>query len=182
MPLRNARASVASAPPKQTCQTHEFSPAHEAHLPPGRTQYLLSRFRFGDRDRDRERLQRQAGVVRWCADELAHARSQTNAFPSPKTPTNALPPTHTHAQMHTQRHTQARAHTHPHQAIAEEPGGGGGCLGPWPAPADQPPLPHQKFFLRQKMKFIKGAGNLRPISGTQTFFLASDPPPLALQQ
>ena len=40
-----------------------------------------------------------------------------------------------------------------------------------------PPTHIRKIFLRQKMKFIKGAGNLRPISGTQNFFLASDPPP-----
>ena len=45
------------------------------------------------------------------------------------------------------------------------PGGGGGYLGPWPAPAH----PHQKKFSSgKKMKITKGAGNLRPILGTQT--------------
>ena len=57
--------------------------------------------------------------------------------------------------------------------------GGGGCLGPWPAPAPADPPTHpptqiRKMFLRKKMKLIKGAGNLRPILGTQTF-LASGP-------
>jgi hypothetical protein len=32
-----------------------------------------------------------------------------------------------------------------------------------------------KIFLGQKMKFLKGAGSLRPILGTKTFFLVSDP-------
>ena len=47
--------------------------------------------------------------------------------------------------------------------------------GPWPAPG-RPPTPYQKFFLQQKMKFIEGAGNLRPIVGTQTFFWPLTPP------
>ena len=39
------------------------------------------------------------------------------------------------------------------------------------ASPNRPPPPHIKMmFLRQKMKVIKGAGNLRPILGTQTFF------------
>ena len=54
--------------------------------------------------------------------------------------------------------------------------GGGGCLGPWPAPADPPTPSHQKNFpLGQRMKFLEGAGTLRPISDTQTFFLACGP-------
>ena len=52
----------------------------------------------------------------------------------------------------------------------KDPRGAGGCLGPWPAPADTPPPTSGKIFLRQKMKFIKGAGNLRPILDTQTCF------------
>ena len=51
-----------------------------------------------------------------------------------------------------------------------DPKGGGGCLGPWPAPAD----PSTHIRNRQKMEFIKGAGNLRPISGTHTFFWPLD--------
>ena len=57
-------------------------------------------------------------------------------------------------------------------------GGGGGAWGPgqpWPTP---PPTHIRKFVLRHQKKFIKGAGNLRPISGTRTFFLPSDIPPL----
>ena len=47
------------------------------------------------------------------------------------------------------------------QAIASGPRG--------PAPAN-PHTPHiRRIFLRQKMKFIKGAGYLKPVSGTQTF-------------
>ena len=37
--------------------------------------------------------------------------------------------------------------------------------------------PHQKNFLRQKMKSIQGAGNLRPILGTQTCFWPLTHPP-----
>ena len=45
---------------------------------------------------------------------------------------------------------------------------------PWPTP----PPPHiRKIVLRQKMKLKKGAGNLRPISGTQIFFASDLPPP-----
>ena len=47
------------------------------------------------------------------------------------------------------------------QAIAWEPQGD--ALGPWPsAPAHQ----HQKTFLEEKVKFIKGAANMRQIIGT----------------
>ena len=54
-----------------------------------------------------------------------------------------------------------------HKATDTERGGGGS--GPWPAPAD--PATHiGKIFLGQKMKFIEGAGNLRPILGAQPFF------------
>ena len=64
------------------------------------------------------------------------------------------------------------------------------------APADPPPHPHQKIFLRQKKKFRKGPRNLRPVLGTQTFFWplthpltggggllkqSPDPPPLRKQ-
>ena len=62
------------------------------------------------------------------------------------------------------------------------PGGrGGGCLGPWPAPADpapHPPTHIRNSLLRQKMKFIKGAGVSRPVLGTQTLFWPLTPPPL----
>ena len=43
--------------------------------------------------------------------------------------------------------------------------------GPWPAPAD--PLPPTSC---KKMRFVKGAGNLRPILGMQTFFWPLTPP------
>ena len=47
-----------------------------------------------------------------------------------------------------------------------------------PGLSDPPTHPHiRKFFLRGKMNFIKGAGKLRPISGTQTFFWPLIPPP-----
>ena len=60
-------------------------------------------------------------------------------------------------------------------------GGGGGGVGPWPAPVDPPPQPPhiRKVFLRQKMKFIKGAGNLRP---TQNFFWPLTHPLFLLKQ
>ena len=61
----------------------------------------------------------------------------------------------------------------PAQAIAPGPPGvgGKGVFGALDSP-DRPTHPHHmsKIFLRHKMKFIKGAGNLRPILGTQTFF------------
>ena len=47
--------------------------------------------------------------------------------------------------------------------LLKDPGRGGGA---WPAPADPP---HIRIIFQQKMKFINGAGNLRPILGTQTF-------------
>ena len=54
------------------------------------------------------------------------------------------------------------------RSLRTPPGGGG---------AGQPPThPHQNICVRENMKSIKGAGNLRPILATQTFFL-SDPPP-----
>ena len=56
--------------------------------------------------------------------------------------------------------------------------GGGGC-GPGQPRRTDPPTHIRKIFLRQKMKFIKGAGNLRPILGTN-FFLAPDPSPVAM--
>ena len=57
------------------------------------------------------------------------------------------------------------------QAVAEGPRGRGGVWGPGqPRPTPPPTTNIRKIFLRQKMKFIKGAGNLRPIFGTQTFF------------
>ena len=41
--------------------------------------------------------------------------------------------------------------------LLEDPSGGGGrCLGPWPAPADPPPPHIRKMFLRRKVKIIKG--------------------------
>ena len=43
-------------------------------------------------------------------------------------------------------------------------GGGAGQLRPTPSPSHI-----RKTFLWQQLKFIKGAGNLRPIVGTQTF-------------
>ena len=49
-------------------------------------------------------------------------------------------------------------------------GGGEGAGQPQPT---HPPTHIKKMFLRQKVKFIKGAGQLRPILGTQTSFLAS---------
>ena len=58
--------------------------------------------------------------------------------------------------------------------LSDPPQGGGGHSGPWPT---HPPDHIRKLFLRQKMKVIKGAGNLRPISDAQTSFwpLASCP-------
>ena len=49
---------------------------------------------------------------------------------------------------------------------------------PWPAPANPPPLPHQKIFPPAENEFYQGAGNLRLILGTN-FLFASDitPPP-----
>ena len=64
-------------------------------------------------------------------------------------------------------------------ARAVDPGGGGGGGGALASPdPPTPPAPqHQKNCPPANMKFIKGAGNLRPIVGTRTFCWASDPPP-----
>ena len=51
------------------------------------------------------------------------------------------------------------------------------CTGLGFSPMQTPPHPHQKNFLRQKMKITKGARNLRPILGAQTFFWPLTPPP-----
>ena len=54
--------------------------------------------------------------------------------------------------------------------LLKDPGwvGGGGWGGqPW---LTHPPTDIRKIFLGQKMKFIKGAGNLSPNVGTRTFF------------
>ena len=48
----------------------------------------------------------------------------------------------------------------------------------WTVPLSAVLLPHiRKFFLRKKMKFIKGARTWRSILGTQTFFWPLTPPP-----
>ena len=57
-------------------------------------------------------------------------------------------------------------------------GGGGGCqIGPPGFWLTHPPTHIRKFFLRKKMKFIKGARTWRSILGTQTFFWPLTPPP-----
>ena len=68
------------------------------------------------------------------------------------------------------------------QAIAFPPGGRGlGVIwGPGQPRLTHPPThPHQKTILipRERMKFIKGSGDLRPILGTQTFGGPLTPPP-----
>ena len=57
--------------------------------------------------------------------------------------------------------------------------GGGGQIGPPGFWLTHPPTHIRKFFLRKKMKFIKGARTWRSILGTQTFFcpLTHPPPP-----
>ena len=50
------------------------------------------------------------------------------------------------------------------------PGGGGWLFRALARPGLTPPPPHQKNCPQ-----VKGAGNLRPMFGTQTVFLASDP-------
>ena len=52
--------------------------------------------------------------------------------------------------------------------LPKDPGRGKwGCFGALASPPSPPP--HiRKFSLGQKVKFIEGAGNLRPMSGTQT--------------
>ena len=59
-------------------------------------------------------------------------------------------------------------------------GGGGRGLNCPPPPgglADPPTHPHQKLFLRKKMKFIKGARTWGSISSTQTFVWPLTSPP-----
>ena len=60
--------------------------------------------------------------------------------------------------------------------LSDTGGGGGGQIGPPGFWLTHPPTHIRKFFRRKKMKFIKGARTWRSILGTQTFFLASDPP------
>ena len=60
--------------------------------------------------------------------------------------------------------------------LLSDTGGGGGQFGPPGFWLTHPPTHIRKFFLRKKMKFMKGARTWRSILGTQTFFLASDPP------
>ena len=55
--------------------------------------------------------------------------------------------------------------------------GGGGQTGPPGFWLTHPPTHIRKFFLRKKMKFIKGARTWRSILGTQTFFWPLTPPP-----
>ena len=62
----------------------------------------------------------------------------------------------------------------PEQATAYRYRGGGEA---WAPPLDPPTHPHQKIFLRKKMKFIKGARNWRSSLGTQTFCWPLTPPP-----
>ena len=40
----------------------------------------------------------------------------------------------------------------------------------WTPPPDPPTHPHQKLFIRKKLKFIKGARTWRSILGTEKFF------------
>ena len=54
-------------------------------------------------------------------------------------------------------------------------GGAGGCLGPWPAPAD-PPTHIRKIVLRQKNEIYQRGRRFEADLGTQTFLLASAPP------
>ena len=62
--------------------------------------------------------------------------------------------------------------------LLQDPRGEGGLLGALTSPRPTPQPPHIRMgFLRQKLKFIKGAGNLRPIFGTQTVFWPLTPPP-----
>ena len=56
-------------------------------------------------------------------------------------------------------------------------GGGGGQIGPPGFWLTHPPTHIRKFFLRKKMKFIKGARTWRWILGTQTFFWPLTHPP-----
>ena len=54
--------------------------------------------------------------------------------------------------------------------------GGEGQIGPPGFWLTHPPTHIRKFFLRKKMKFIKGARTWRSILGTQTFFWPLTPP------
>ena len=54
--------------------------------------------------------------------------------------------------------------------LQEPPGGGGIVWSPGQPHPTHPPTHIRRIFLQQKMKFIKGAGNLRPVSGMQTFW------------
>ena len=57
------------------------------------------------------------------------------------------------------------------------PGGAGGCLGLWPAPADPPPHRHQKKFpLTKKMEIYKRGRKFEAVFSTQTFFWPLTPP------
>ena len=55
--------------------------------------------------------------------------------------------------------------------------GGGGQIRPPGFWLTHPPTHIRKFFLRKKMKFIKGARTWRSILGTQTFFWPLTHPP-----
>ena len=61
--------------------------------------------------------------------------------------------------------------------LLSDTGGGGGQIGPPGFWLTHPPTHIRKFFLRKKMKFIKGARTWRSILGTQTFFWPLSPPP-----
>ena len=68
-------------------------------------------------------------------------------------------------------------HQQVHCITSFRPGGGGGGCGLPRSLADPPTHDIRKSFLGRKMKFIKGAGNWRPIVGTATFCGLSPPPP-----
>ena len=65
----------------------------------------------------------------------------------------------------------------PARPLLSDTGGGGGQIGPQGFWLTHPPTHIRKFFLRKKMKFIKGARTWRSILGTQTFFWPLTPPP-----
>ena len=110
------------------------------------------------------------------------------------------PPTHTRtsrsafpAQLCCQHGEYARPRAPPHRSHCPERDQG--SLTPQTAPSTpasrlllkgpgvlfgalaSPARPKSEKFLSGKMKFIKGAGNLRPVLGTQTFFFLPLPPP-----
>ena len=74
-------------------------------------------------------------------------------------------------------HPQCRLVSNPCPAVTG--GGGGFGMAAWAPRPYPPPTPThiRKVLLGKYMKFIKGARNGGSILGTQTFFLASDPPP-----